>query len=304
MELSLTLKLITISIITLQRELLHIKNSNRNQWFDSYNYIVIGSGSAGSVVAMRLTEDPNINVLLLEAGGPQSVLSDIPAMVLNLWNREYSWDYKTVPQTELSQAFVNRTIIEVRGKVIGGTSTVNGMMYNRGNRRDFDNWVTTYGANGWSYEEVLPYFIKSENNTDQRIVSENPGYHGTNGLIGVSSSPNPDIVLVEFEKTLNSLGIRTVDLNGAIQSGTMILQMTIKDGVRSNSGNAYIDPNRHPNNLHIVSRAFVTKILFSNTSEGITATGVEFVRNNITYIVNATNEVILSAGILTDNISI
>jgi len=294
--LSLTIKLITISVVTLQRELNHLRTTNRTEWYNSYDYIVIGAGSAGSVVAMRLTEDPNIKVLLLEAGGPQSVISDMPAMVLNPMNPDYYWLYRTVPQTQLSQAYVDRSTYEVRGKVIGGTSTINGMMYNRGNRRGFDNWVKTYGANGWSYDEVLPYFIKSENNSDSQIVSENPGFHGTHGPVGVSTTQNPDIIFVELQKTLNSLGIKNVDLNGRTQMGTAIVQMTIKNGIRSGSGNSYIDPNPHPNNLHIVTRAFVTKILFSNTSDGIIATGVQFVRNNITHIVNVTNEVILSAG--------
>jgi len=293
---SLTVQLITVSLITLQRQIAHNNDANRSQWNSTYNYIVIGSGSAGAVVASRLTENPQINVLLLEAGGPQNVISDMPGVTPSLVGTDVDWQYRTVPQTEIGQAFIDHRINQPKGKVLGGTSTINWMLYNRGNRRSYDNWANTYGATGWSYNEVLPYFIRSENNTDPRIVSENAGYHGTSGPMRVSSMVKPDQILFLYQNVMNLLGIPTIDINGESQSGTMIYQLTVNDGTRSGTGNAYIDPNPHPNNLHIVARALVSKILFSTINGNITATGVQFIRNNQTYTVNASNEVILSAG--------
>jgi choline dehydrogenase-like flavoprotein len=293
---SLTIQLITVSIITLQRQSAHNNNANRSQWNSSYDYVVIGSGSAGAVVASRLTENPQINVLLLEAGGPQNVITDMPGATPALVGTDVDWQYKTVPQTEIGQAFIDHRINTPKGKVIGGTSTINWMLYNRGNRRSYDNWVNTYGANGWSYDEVLPYFKRSENNTDPEIVRQNAGYHGTNGPMKVSSMPKPDQILFLFQDVMNKLGIPTIDVNGESQSGTMIYQLTVNDGTRSGTGNAYIDPNPHPNNLHIVTQALVTRILFSTFNNNITATGVQFEKDGQTFTVNATKEVILSAG--------
>lgn len=170
------------------------------------------------------------------------------------------------------------------------------MLYNRGNRRSYDNWARTYGATGWDYESVLPYFIRSENNTDLRLVAENPGYHGTNGPMGVSELYRPDPILYVFQKQMNSFGIPTLDINGANQTGTMIYELTIKDGVRASTANAYLEPNPYPDNLHIVAFATVTQILFDTTGDNITATGVQFQRNGVNYTVDADREVILSAG--------
>ena len=184
------------------------------------------------------------------------------------------------------------------GKVIGGTSTINWMLYNRGNRRSYDNWYTTYGCDGWDYNSILPYFIRSENNTSPKIVQENRGYHGTNGPMGVSPMAHPDPMLYVFQQQMNSFGIPTIDINGESQMGTMIYELTVNNGTRCSTGNSYIDPNPYPNNLHIMANSFVTKILFehNNQTNNITAIGVEFTRNGNNYTVMANNEVILSAG--------
>lgn len=185
------------------------------------------------------------------------------------------------------------------GKVIGGTSSINWMLYNRGNRRSYDSWARTYGATGWDYNSILPYFIRSENNTSPTIIAQNYGYHGTSGPMGVSPEPRPDQILYLFQNQMNSFGIPTLDINGANQLGTMIYELTVKNGIRSSTGNAYIDPNPYPNNLHIMINSLVTRILFSNTmgaSGRPTATGVEFRRNGVTYTVQASREVIVSAG--------
>lgn len=155
---SLSIQLITISILSLQRQISHNSNSDRSQWNTAYDYIVVGSGSAGAVIANRLTEDPTVTVLLLEAGGAQNVIADMPGVAPALVGTEADWQYRTVPQTRLGQAFHDRRANQPKGKIIGGTSTINWMLYNRGNRRSYDSWANTYGADGWAYEDVLPFF--------------------------------------------------------------------------------------------------------------------------------------------------
>ena len=138
------------------------------------------------------------------------------------------------------------------GKAIGGTSTINYMVYNRGNRRDYDRWAKEFGARGWSYDQVLPFFKKSENNTDFELLSENPGYHGTDGPIGVSSKTDLPPVLRAYKKALNQLGLENVDINGKRQLGTGLIQFTIKDDLRSGTGSEFLLTNKDKPNLHIV----------------------------------------------------
>ncbi|KPM10516.1 glucose dehydrogenase-like protein 3 [Sarcoptes scabiei] len=181
MPLSLTTQLLTFALISLQRQSLHNSNVNRTQFEQIYDFIVVGSGSSGSVVANRLASRPNQKVLLLEAGGPQTVVTDTPGLTSTLVDSEFDWKYRTVPQTEIGQAFRDRRIRQPKGKVLGGTSTINWMLYNRGNRRSYDAWNTTYGCDGWDYQSILPYFIRSENTVSEEIVNANPDYHGTQG---------------------------------------------------------------------------------------------------------------------------
>ena len=184
----LGIQLIFVAIALLKIELIHIKVDNVKELNGCYDYIVVGLGSAGSVVAMRLAEDSNNKVLGLEAGIPQSAFTDIPPFFPLLTGSVYDWMFETVPQKRVGLAFNEHRVIMPRGKVIGGSSVINYMDYNRGNRRDYDNWANTYGANGWDYNSILKYFIKAENKTDLNIVRDNPGYHGTNGPVGISSN--------------------------------------------------------------------------------------------------------------------
>nr|XP_027201587.1 uncharacterized protein LOC113795591 [Dermatophagoides pteronyssinus] len=300
---SLTTQLLAISVISLQRQIIHNNNVNRTSIDNNdnyYDYIIIGSGSSGAVVANRLAalNNQSLRILLLEAGGPQSIVSDMPGMTPWLVGTEMDWQYLTVPQQNIGQAFRDHRIRQPKGKVIGGTSTINWMLYNRGNRHSYDNWYQTYGCDGWDYNSILPYFIRSENNTSPKIVSKNPGYHGTQGPIGVSPMYRPDPMLFVFQKQMNSFGIPTLDINGANQLGTMIYELTVNDGKRCSTGNSYLDPNPYPENLHIMARSLVTRILFerNNQTNNITAVGVEFNHNGNNYTVRANREVILSAG--------
>ncbi|XP_054161074.1 L-sorbose 1-dehydrogenase-like [Oppia nitens] len=290
---SLILQMMTVAMISIDRQIVYNKILERNTHLHDYDYIVVGAGASGAVVANRLTEDQSVRVLLLEAGGPQTVVTDIPGLSERLVDDpQYDWRYRTVPQIH----FTNSPMDANLGKAIGGSSTINGMLYNRGNRRDFDNWRDQYGARGWSYDELLPYFIKSENNTDGKLVSENREFHGTSGPIAISTDPDPHPMLLLHNKVLNDLGIPTLDVNGDRQLGTTLSQSFLADGLRSSTANAYIDPNPHEDNMHIITSALVTKILFDDKSHPIRAIGVQFEHKEASHTVYAKKEVILCAG--------
>ena len=291
-SISLTLIIITVSTILLQKDSEHRLNSNRQMFNNEYDFIVVGSGAAGAVVAHRLAESSHIKVLLLEAGLPNGIPNDIPIEYVKLFNSEYDWNYTEAKQF-VGLAFKNEVIAENRGFALGGSSSINAMIFNRGNRKCYDIWSEVFGAEGWSYSEVLPYFKKYENNLDPKIVSN--GYHGIDGPVEITSWPEPvDPMMLIHQRALYEIGFQKTDINGPVQTGTAIAQAFIDGkGVRSSTANAYLDPNPYPNNLHILTQAFVTRILFN----GNTAIGVEFVENGKHFTVNVKREVITSAGI-------
>ena len=180
-EISLSIKLLTVASFLLKNDYNHRLNANLQEFKNVYDFIVVGSGSAGGIVAHRLAES-GVDVLLLEAGGPNGIPNDIPIEYLTLFGSECDWNY-TMAKQFVGQAFVGGVIPENRGKVLGGSSSINAMIFNRGNRRDFDLWAHQFGAVGWSYEEVLPYFKKYERNTDPRVIAN--GLHGTSGPLEV-----------------------------------------------------------------------------------------------------------------------
>ena len=290
--------LLALSWITEKRQQIHDSTASRTQWDTEYDFIVVGAGSAGCVVANRLTEDPDVSVLLLEAGGAQdAIYNDIPAMKseIGLNRPDLQWMYYNEPQIRAGKGYPGGYLPEFMGKTIGGSSSNNQLVFNRGNRRDYDIWAQEYGASGWSFSEVLPFFKKFENNTDLSVVEANHGYHGTGGPIQISSQISTARALKLMEKAYHELGFNSTDFNGPKQNGMSFYQKFInRNGFRSSNGNAYVDPNPHPNNLHIVTKALVIRILF----KGLTAIGVEFAKNDITYRVYARKEVILSAGAL------
>ncbi|HEY9847670.1 MAG TPA: GMC family oxidoreductase N-terminal domain-containing protein, partial [Candidatus Caenarcaniphilales bacterium] len=192
-----------------------------------YDYIVIGAGSAGCVVANRLTEDPETTVLLLEAGGPDRKPEiHLPVSWPNLYGTEVDWGYFTEPEPYLN----GRKLYCPRGKVLGGTSSINAMLYMRGNPQDYDRWQAL-GNPGWSYEDVLPYFKKSED--QQRGDSE---FHSAGGPLSVTDPVTPSIVSERLIEAAVALGYRhNPDFNGADQLGVGLPQVNIKDSKRQST---------------------------------------------------------------------
>jgi len=249
-----------------------------------YDYVVIGAGSAGCVVANRLTEDGQTTVLLLEAGNPATKPEiQVPLSWTSLLGTEVDWGYFTEPEPYLN----GRQIFQARGKVVGGSSSINAMIYIRGNRHDFDHWQEL-GNPGWSYEDVLPYFKKSEN--QQQGASE---FHGVDGALSVTNPLEPAVTSQRFVEAAEQLGYaRNPDFNGAQQEGAGLYQLTIKDGKRHSVAAAFLVPILDRPNLTVQTGALVTRLLF----EGTRTVGVEYLHEGTLHQVHVEREVILSAG--------
>ena len=251
-----------------------------------FDYIVIGGGSAGCAVASRLTEDKDVTVCLLEAGGPDnSVFIHAPAGVVAMLPIPFkNWAFKTVPQKGLN----GRQGYQPRGKVMGGSSSTNAMLYVRGNRWDYDHW-SALGNAGWSYEEVLPYFKRAENN-ETFGASE---YHGAGGPLNVAELRSPSPINQAFLEAAALNGIPNVkDYNGAEQFGSFMYQVTHRGGERCSAAKGYITPNLSRPNLTVKTHATTARIVL----EGKRARGVAYYEGNVLKEVRARREVILSSG--------
>ncbi len=251
----------------------------------SYDYIIAGGGSAGCVLANRLSADPNIKVLLLEAGGSDwHPLFKMPAGFAKMTKGMASWGWETVPQKHLN----DRVIRYTQAKVIGGGSSINAQLYTRGNAKDYDAWVTEAGCAGWSYADVLPYFIRAEDN--QRLVN---GYHGYGGPLGVSYPINPPAISYAFIRAAQEYGIPfNDDFNGAVQDGIGHYQLTTRNGKRSSAASAYVKPARGRRNLTVRTDVLVTRIIVENGR----ATGIEIVQGQNQERLNADREIIVASG--------
>ncbi|XP_014290349.1 glucose dehydrogenase [FAD, quinone] isoform X2 [Halyomorpha halys] len=254
-----------------------------------YDFIIVGAGSAGCVLANRLTEISNWTVLLLEVGGEETIISDTPLMAVTLWNSSLNWNYTTTRQARACLE-TDGICVWPRGRAIGGSSTINFMVYVRGNRRDYDGWAAL-GNPGWSYEEVLPYFRLSEDNRNP-IYAMDTTYHSTGGYQTVSNVNYQTPLLNAYLAGGEEIGFQVRDINAQKQTGFMALQGTLRNGSRCSTGKAFLRPVRNRTNLNVAEESFVTKINFINNK----AVGVTFIRNNQQINVTAKKEVIISAG--------
>jgi len=252
-----------------------------------FDYVIVGGGSAGCVLASRLSEDPQINVALLEAGPPDNnVLIHCPAgLALLAKNGQANWAFETVPQKGLN----GRRGYQPRGKVMGGSSSVNAMVYMRGHRSDYDHWASL-GNVGWAYDDVLPYFKRSEHNERGADV-----YHGTGGPLNVMDLRSPNRFGPVFVEAGKQAGFaHNTDFNGAEQEGVGMYQVTHKNGERFSAAKAYITPNLPRSNLKVITGAHATRVMM----EGKRAVGVEYMQGGAKQQMRARREVIISGGAL------
>lgn len=253
-----------------------------------FDYVIVGGGSAGCVLAARLSEDPAVTVALIEAGGNNDgVLNRVPTgAALHIVKRNAcNWAFSTVAQAGLG----GRRGYQPRGRGLGGSSALNAMIYLRGQREDYDGWAAD-GATGWSWNDVLPYFIKAENN--ERGANH---FHGAGGPLNVADLRSPHPMAALFIEAGQQAGLpRNDDFAAETQEGVGWYQVTQKDGERWSTASAYLAPARHRPNLHVVTQAFATQIVF----EARRAVGIKFHQGNVERELRARREVLVAAGAL------
>jgi choline dehydrogenase len=251
---------------------------------EAFDYIVIGAGAAGCAVASRLSEDTNRSVLLLEAGGPDSsYLIHIPVGFTKLTSPKFNWGFETVEQTQLN----NRTMWYPQGRTIGGSTSINAMIYIRGNRQDYEGWAAL-GNDQWGFDEVLPFFIRSEHN--ERL---NDKYHGSNGPMNVTEQVQHNELSKAFVRAAQELGLKyNADFNGEVQEGVGYYDVTQRKARRESAATAYLRPARMRKNLVVRSHSLATRLIIEKQR----AIGVEYDLRGKSHTAYANGEVIVSSG--------
>ena len=250
-----------------------------------YDYVIVGGGSAGCVLAARLSEDPDAQVLLLEAGGRDNhPLIHMPVGFAKMTTGPHTWGYETVPQIHAN----NRTIPYAQARVIGGGSSINAEIFTRGHPSDYDRWATEEGCDGWAFKDVQPYFIKSEGNS---VLAGD--WHGTDGPLGVSNLPDPQPMTRAFLQSCQETGMPLVaDFNGPDQAGCSVYQTTTRDNRRCSAAVAYLKPAMSRKNLTVETGCLVNRINFKSGR----ATSVTFTQAGAQKTVEAASEIIVTSG--------
>jgi choline dehydrogenase len=250
-----------------------------------YDYVIVGAGSAGCVLAARLSENPATRVLLLEAGPPDDADEiHIPAAINTLFQSTYDWNYLTTPQERAA----GRCIYWPRGRALGGSSSINAMIYIRGNRYDYDTWRDDYGCEGWGYTELLPYFLRAESNS--RGAS---AFHGADGPLSVQDLKHKSALTTAFVDAARQSGQEANDdFNGRKQDGVGFYQVTQRGGRRWSAADAYLHPAADRPNLTVLTDALVTGIALA----GLRAVGVHYLLRGVAETARAESEVIVACG--------
>jgi choline dehydrogenase-like flavoprotein len=252
---------------------------------DSFDFVIVGAGSAGSVIAARLSENPQTRVLLVEGGAPGGPPAmSVPAAWPTLIGSEVDWGYSTVPQRGLD----DRVIVYPRGKVYGGSSSINAMAFLRGHRDNYDAWARG-GADGWGYDDLLPYFKRSET----AAAGRDPVFRGTSGPMRPAPAPEVNVLSDAYYAAAVEAGHpSSADLNGRDQEGVAWLEMNIVDGVRQSAADGYLRPVLNRPNLTVIPDALVRRLTFA----GDRCTGIEYLVRGQVRQARADREVVLSAG--------
>ena len=251
----------------------------------AFDFVIVGAGSAGCVLASRLSKDPTFRVALLEAGGPDEAPEiTMPLAFPKLFKTSFDWDYAS----EVESGLAGRRIYLPRGRTLGGSSAMNAMIYIRGNAIDYDNWATDEDAPGWSYRDMLPYFIRAECN-----ARGDPAYHGRSGPLSVEDGRSMHPLVDQLiEASLSAGHPANDDFNGAAQLGTGRYQLTQRDGLRCSAASAYLHPVRDRPNLHVFTDTLVLRLLL----QGRRTTGVVISHHRQEKTLFAEREVIVAAG--------
>ncbi|XP_050699047.1 glucose dehydrogenase [FAD, quinone]-like isoform X1 [Eriocheir sinensis] len=276
----------TLSYVTVNFIYNEAKVTTVHRLEPAYDYVVVGAGSAGSVIATRLGEEAGVTVAVVEEGGHENVLSEVPGLAGDLQLTYMDWQYRAQPSSTTCLAMKNNRCNLPRGHVVGGSSSINYMLYVRGNRLDYDHWEAL-GNPDWGFSSVFPFFLKSEGHSDPA----DPKYHGVTGPLTVEKAPWTTPLSDAFLRAGQELGYPVLDVNAASQSGFMVPDAFLRRSARCSNAKAFLRPGSRRHNLHVVLKTLVTKVIIDPST--MRATGVELSDG---MVVEARREVVVCAG--------